>query len=77
MDWEKEISMIEKKRFYSFRFGKCILQEIEWENLKCSKCGAKLPKYSKYDNNKNEIKTCEKCGESYMLIRHIPKEDFK
>ena len=54
-----------------FRSGKCIMQEIEWQNLKCRNCGAEMPKYPKYDNTKNEIKTCSRCGESVMLVRHI------
>ena len=57
-----------------FRGGKCFLQEIEWANMKCGKCGAELPKYPQYDYNKNEIKTCEECGESHILIRHMPRE---
>lgn len=64
--------MSEKNYIYSeFRTGKCIMQELEWQNLKCSNCGAEMPKYPQYDNKKNEIKTCEKCGETHILIRHI------
>ena len=60
------------KTIYSeFRSGKCIMQELEWQNLKCNKCGAEMPKYPKYDSKKNEIKTCERCGWSVVLIRHI------
>ena len=50
------------------------MQELEWQNLKCSNCGAEMPKYPQYDENKNEIKTCRECGETVMLIRHIGKE---
>ena len=60
--------------YSEFRNGKCILQELEWQNLKCSRCGAEMPKYPQYDGNKNEIKTCRECGETVMLIRHIGKE---
>ena len=62
----------EMNEFYSeLRSGKCIMQELEWQNLKCNNCGSKMPKYPKYDDKKNEIKTCEKCGETHMLIRNI------
>lgn len=47
------------------------MQELEWQNLKCNNCGSKMPKYPKYDDKKNEIKTCEKCGETHVLIRNI------
>ena len=57
--------------FTGYRTGKCIMQELEWQNLKCDKCGAEMPKYPKYDNRGNEIKTCEKCGNTHMLIRQI------
>lgn len=67
--------MTEKLIFPKDKVGKCILQELQWQNLKCSKCGAELPKYPYYDNNKNEIKICENCGEKHMLIRHIGKSD--
>lgn len=55
----------------NFRCGKCIIQELEWQNLKCRRCGAELPKYPKYDSKKNELKTCEKCEETHILVRHI------
>lgn len=32
-------------------YGKSLMQEIEWQNLKCRNCGAEMPKYPKYDNN--------------------------
>ena len=57
--------------FTPYRYGKCIMQEIEWVNLKCRNCGAEMQKYPKYDSKKNEIKTCEYCGETHILIRHI------
>ena len=60
--------------YSEFRTGKCIMQELEWQNLKCGNCGAEMPKYPQYDENKNEIKTCRECGETAMLIRHIGKE---
>lgn len=65
--------MTEKRLYSDYRTGKCIMQEIEWANLKCSNCGAEMPKYPYYDNNKNEIKTCEECGETHILVRHILK----
>ena len=57
--------------FYRYHSGNCIMQELEWQNLKCDNCGTEMPKYSKYDNRGNEIKTCEKCGNTHMLVRHI------
>ena len=57
--------------YSKFRAGKCIRQELEWQNLKCSRCGAELPKYPKYDSKKNELKTCERCGATHMLVRNI------
>ena len=57
--------------FTKYRSGNCIMQELEWQNLKCDKCGGEMPKYPKYDNRGNEIKTCEKCGNTHMLVRHI------
>lgn len=60
-----------KMIYDDFRSGKCIMQEIEWQNLKCSKCGAEMPKYPKYDTKKNEIKICERCGETHIFVRHI------
>ena len=59
--------------FTKYHSGNCILQELEWMNLHCSNCGSEMPKYSNYDNNHNEIKTCSKCGEKHILIRHLPK----
>ena len=58
--------------YSAFRSGKCIMQELEWMNLKCKDCGADMPKYPYYDTNGNEIKICEKCGRKEILIR-----DFK
>lgn len=64
--------MTEKQIYTSpLSFGKCMMQELKWQNMKCSKCGAELPKYPLYDNKKNEIKTCENCGKRHIMIRHI------
>lgn len=60
-----------EKIFAGYRTGKCIMQELEWQNLKCDNCGAEMPKYPQYDDKKNEIKTCKKCGRTVILIRHI------
>ena len=57
--------------YNDFCSGKCIMQEIEWQNLKCRSCGAEMPKYPQHDKNKIEIKTCPKCGKSVVLVRHI------
>ena len=56
------------------RSGKCIMQEIKWQNLKCQRCGAEMPKEPVIDNNGNEIKTCKNCGLKVMLLRNIGKE---
>ena len=50
------------------------MQEIKWQNLKCQRCGAEMPKESVIDNNGNEIKTCKNCGLKVMLLRNIGKE---
>ena len=50
------------------------MQEIKWQNLKCQRCGAEMPKEPVIDNNGNEIKTCKNCGLKVMLLRNIGKE---
>lgn len=57
--------------YSEFKTGKYILSEFDWQNLKCSRCGAELPKYVEYDSKNNEFKTCEICGETHILVRNI------
>ena len=49
---------------------KCILQEEEWNNIKCPNCEVKLivEKITEY----GEYKCCPICNQKHLLIRKIP-----
>jgi formylmethanofuran dehydrogenase subunit E len=51
-------------------FTKCIIQENEWENKRCSKCGRLLSEPILTDFG--EIKICNECGNNYFLFKKIP-----
>ena len=49
--------------------GKQLMQEIEWEGMKCEECGATLPSYPSYISV-GEVKTCPVCGRKHLMIRN-------
>lgn len=62
------------KLIYShFRTGKCLMQELQWENLECKNCGEHMEVCE--CNEFEEVKICPRCGKKHMLIKKVRKED--
>ena len=51
------------------RCGKTIMQEMEWETLKCDDCGTKME--LKTENEFESVKICPKCGRKGLLIKKL------
>lgn len=55
------------------RWGKTLMQEQQWANLKCNDCGGKLE--LEKDNEFESVKVCQDCGSRSILIKKIREEN--
>lgn len=55
------------------RWGKTLMQEQQWANLKCNDCGGKLE--LEKDNEFESVKICPDCGSRSILIKKIREEN--
>ncbi len=55
--------------FFPFNFGKTLMMECKWENLKCEKCGGEmeLEKITEFE----EVKSCKDCGHKVLFIKKL------
>lgn len=56
------------------RWGKVVLQEQQWANLKCMDCGGELELI--LNNEYEEVKQCKECGRRTLLLKKI-RDDLK
>lgn len=59
--------------FFPFNYGKVVMIENDWENLKCVKCGGEmeLEKVTEFE----EVKSCKDCGRKVLFIKKL-REGF-
>ena len=55
--------------FTKAAFSKCLIQDIEWENMKCCKCNVLL--VDDPSSEKVDVKICPVCGEKHLRIKRI------
>lgn len=55
--------------FFPFNFGKALLAEEEWKNLKCDECSGEMELVK--NNEFEEVKTCKDCGYKVLLIKKL------
>ena len=53
-------------------FGKCIIQEQIWANLKCRNCGGEMK--TTQNNEFESVKVCQRCGRKVLLVKKFRKE---
>lgn len=55
--------------FFPFNFGKSLMIENDWNNLKCEKCGGEmeLEKTTEFE----EVKCCKDCKRRVLLIKKL------
>ena len=58
--------------FTEAAWGKCLIGDIEWENLKCSKCDVLL--VVDHSTSDVDFKVCPLCGETYARIKRVNYE---
>lgn len=50
-------------------FGKCLIQDIEWDNMKCSKCNVLL--MDDHSTDDVDVKVCPVCGGKHARIKNV------
>lgn len=65
--------MLNKDIFTKAAFGKCLIQDIEWENMKCRKCDVRL--VDDHQTDEVDFKVCPVCGEKVARIKKINIEE--
>lgn len=48
-------------------YGKALMQELEWENIKCEDCDRELEPYEA--NEYGQVKSCPECGKKYLWVK--------
>ena len=60
--------------FTKAAWGKCVIGDIEWANLRCRKCDVQLVMDDHSSNDNVDFKVCPVCGETYARIKRVNYE---